>query len=92
LRTSSLRRLPGWACRIRTGESVRELSDWNYVTTSADVGASPAAETLRAQAASYRFAAPVKISADLQLRPRCQQTSPAAGSSIAALRTAHYPT
>jgi transposase-like protein len=80
--------LRGWAC---SGESVRELSDWNYVTTSADVGASPAAETLRAQAASYRFAAPVKISADLQLRPS-QQTSPAAGSSIAALRTAHYPT
>jgi hypothetical protein len=33
--------LPGWACRIRTGESVRELSDWNSVTTSPGVGASP---------------------------------------------------
>ena len=29
-RTSSLRRLRGWAYRIRTGESVRELSDWNF--------------------------------------------------------------
>ena len=26
-------RLPGWAGRTRTGESVRELSDWNRVTT-----------------------------------------------------------
>src|SRR5436190_15895374 len=26
--------LPGWACKIRTGESVGELSDWNSVTTS----------------------------------------------------------
>jgi hypothetical protein len=43
--------LRGWAFRIRTGESVRELSDWNCVTTSPDVGASPAAETLRVQAA-----------------------------------------
>src|SRR5205823_13305693 len=25
--------LPGWAYKIRTGESVRELSDWNSVTT-----------------------------------------------------------
>src|SRR5436190_14400648 len=44
-------RLPGWACKIRTGESVRKLSDWNCVTTSPDVGASPAAETLRGRAA-----------------------------------------
>jgi hypothetical protein len=27
-------RLPGWACRTRTCESVRALSDWNSVTTS----------------------------------------------------------
>ena len=37
LRTSGLRRLRGWAYRIRTGESVRELSDWNFVTTSPEV-------------------------------------------------------
>ena len=35
----------------RTGESVRELSDWNFVTTWPEVGASPAAETLRVRAA-----------------------------------------
>ena len=35
--------LAGWACRIRTGESARELSDWNSVTTSPEVGASWAA-------------------------------------------------
>jgi hypothetical protein len=40
-------RLRGWAFRIRTNESVRELSDWNCVTTSPEGGASPAAETLR---------------------------------------------
>jgi hypothetical protein len=28
--------LPGWACKIRTGESVRELSDWNCVATSSE--------------------------------------------------------
>ena len=44
-------RLRGWACQIRTGESVRGLADWNYVTTSFEVGASPAAETLRVRAA-----------------------------------------
>ena len=33
--------LAGWACRIRTGESLREQSDWNSVTTSPGVGASP---------------------------------------------------
>jgi hypothetical protein len=43
--------LPGWAYRIRTGESVRELFDWNFVTISPEVGASPAAETLRVPAA-----------------------------------------
>ena len=31
-------RLPGWGGRTRTGESVRELSDWNPVTTSPEVG------------------------------------------------------
>ena len=30
----SLRRLRGWGGGTRTGESVRELSDWNRVTTS----------------------------------------------------------
>ena len=39
------------AYRIRTGESVRELSDWNFLTTSPEVGASLAAETLRVRAA-----------------------------------------
>jgi hypothetical protein len=34
-------RLRGWACRTRIGESVRELSDWKYVTTSPGVGAGP---------------------------------------------------
>src|SRR5262244_58551 len=43
--------LRGWAYRIRTGESGRGLSDWNCVTTSPEVGASPAAETLRVRAA-----------------------------------------
>jgi hypothetical protein len=38
-------RLPGWACKTRTGESVRELSDWNSVATSPQLGASGAAET-----------------------------------------------
>src|SRR4029079_2720754 len=32
-------RLPGWACRTRTCESVRALSDWNSVTTSFEIGA-----------------------------------------------------
>jgi hypothetical protein len=43
--------LPGWAYRTRTGESVRALTDWNSVTTSPEVGASRAAETLRVPAA-----------------------------------------
>ena len=43
--------LPGWACRIRTSESVRELLNWICVTISPEVGASPAAETLRVRAA-----------------------------------------
>src|SRR5262249_30786435 len=44
-------RLRGWACKTRTGESVRELSDWNSVATSPQLGASGAAETLRVRAA-----------------------------------------
>ena len=47
--------LPGWACRTRTGESVRELSDWKYVTTSHEVGAGQVAETLRVRAAWIRI-------------------------------------
>ena len=42
-------RLRGWAWRIRTVESVRTLPDWICMTTSPEVGASRAAETLRAQ-------------------------------------------
>jgi hypothetical protein len=38
--------LPGWAYRIRTRESVRALTAWNSVTTSPEVGARRAAETL----------------------------------------------
>jgi hypothetical protein len=64
--------LPGWAYRIRTGESVRQLPDWNYVTTSFEVGASGAAET---------FAVELR-GADLQLQPRCQQTILSAADSI----------
>ena len=55
------RGLRAWACRIRTGESVRELSDWNCVTTWFAMGASRAAERLRVQAASNGFAAPAKV-------------------------------
>jgi hypothetical protein len=44
--------LAGWAFRIRTGESVRKLSDWISLTTSPEVGASRGAEPLRARAAS----------------------------------------
>ena len=43
--------LPGWAYRIRTAESGRGLPDWICVTTWPEVGASPAAETLRVRAA-----------------------------------------
>jgi hypothetical protein len=35
--------LRGWAFRIRTGESVRELCDWNCLATWAEVGARPPA-------------------------------------------------
>src|SRR5262249_47320742 len=45
--------LPGWAYRIRTAESVRELPDWSYVTISFAVAASRAPESLRVQAASH---------------------------------------
>jgi hypothetical protein len=31
--------LAGWACKIRTGESVRELSNWDSVTTWPDASA-----------------------------------------------------
>jgi hypothetical protein len=57
-------RLDGWAYRTRTGVSVLALSDWNCAITSREVGASPAVETRRAQAAWHGFAAPAKISAD----------------------------
>jgi hypothetical protein len=57
-------RLRGWAYRTRTGVSVLALSDWNCAITSREVGASPAVETRRAQAAWHGFAAPAKISAD----------------------------
>jgi Tripartite tricarboxylate transporter family receptor len=38
--------LLGWAYRIRTGESVRELPDWNYGISCPEVGAGGAAEML----------------------------------------------
>jgi hypothetical protein len=37
--------LPGWAYRIRTGESVRDLPDWNYGLSCPEVDAGGAAET-----------------------------------------------
>ena len=43
--------LAGWAYRIRTAESGRGLPDWICVTTWPEIGASPAAETLRVRAA-----------------------------------------
>jgi hypothetical protein len=55
--------LPGWAYRIRTGESVRALSDWNCAATSPEVGAIGVAEIVRAPAAWGA----------LQLKPRLQQ-------------------
>jgi hypothetical protein len=48
-------RLPGWVYRIRTGESVRELPDWNCVTTWAEVGASWAAETCSRSSCNERI-------------------------------------
>ena len=50
-RSTRRRRTAGWACRIRTSESVREPPNWICVTISPEVGASPAAETLRVRAA-----------------------------------------
>jgi hypothetical protein len=58
-------RLRGWAYRTRTGESVRALSDWNPVTTSPEIGASRAAETLPRANCMMR----------MQLGPRFQQMS-----------------
>jgi|SoiMethySBSTD1v2_1073268.scaffolds.fasta_scaffold2201184_1 hypothetical protein len=58
-------RLPGWACRIRTSESVRELSGWNSVTTWPEEGANPAAQTLACELRDM----------DLQLRPRLSRRS-----------------
>jgi CRP/FNR family transcriptional regulator, cyclic AMP receptor protein len=49
-------RLRGWACEIRTAESVRELSDCNFVTTSFEVGAKSGPETLPVQAAQTGIA------------------------------------
>jgi len=40
---------------------VRELSDWNFVTTSPEVLQAPAEETLRVGAALYEFAASANI-------------------------------
>jgi hypothetical protein len=59
--------MPGWACRTRTGESVRGLSNWNSLTTSPEVGASRAAETLRVPAAMNGSAGRAKISAALDI-------------------------
>src|SRR6516164_3719602 len=56
--------LPDWACRIRTGESVRELSDWNSVATLPEV----------VQARRRRPFACELRDTDLQLRPTFQQT------------------
>jgi hypothetical protein len=44
--------LPGWACKIRTGESVRALSHWNCVITSPDLAPARRAETVRVRAMS----------------------------------------
>jgi hypothetical protein len=56
--------LAGWAFRTRTGESVRGLSDWNFVTTAPEVG----------QAWRRRPFARELRDMDLQARPRFQQT------------------
>jgi hypothetical protein len=69
-RTRAETRLRGWAYRIRTGESARELSDWNFVATSPEVGASLAAETLRARAAAMRI-----CSSDRDFRVFCSYGS-----------------
>jgi hypothetical protein len=66
--------LPGWACRIRTSESVREPPNWICVTISPEVGASPAAETRRVRAAVYGFAAPANSAGDLSAAGRSSRT------------------
>ena len=62
-------RLRGWACRIRTSESVREPPNWICVTTSAGGRRRPRSETLRVRAALYGFAAPAKIQQAILARP-----------------------
>ena len=57
--------LAGWAYRIRTGKSGRGLPDWICVTTSPEVGASPAAKTLRVRAALYGIAAPANSAGNI---------------------------
>ena len=66
--------LAGWACRIRTSESVREPPNWICVTISPEVGASPAAETRRVRAAVYGFAAPANSAGDLSAAGRSSRT------------------
>ena len=56
--------LPAWSGRIRTGESVRELSDWNSLATLPEV----------VQARRRRPFACGLRDTDLQLRPTFQQT------------------
>jgi hypothetical protein len=47
-KSPGLRRLPAWAYRTRTGESVRELPDWICVTTSTRAGARVGGDPSRA--------------------------------------------
>jgi len=54
--------LHGWACRIRTGESVRELCDWKCETTAPEVGATGRRRLLRVPA-------PERESETLTFRP-----------------------
>jgi hypothetical protein len=64
-------RLPGWAYRIRTGESGPGTTDWIRVIIRPEIGASRAAENFRVPAALCASAARAKISADdLQVRER----------------------
>ena len=49
--------LAGWACRIRTGESVSTLSDRSSLAISPEIGATKAGETVRVRAAGFDFAA-----------------------------------
>jgi hypothetical protein len=55
--------LAGWAIGLELPKSVRELPHWNYVTTSLEVGASPAAEPFAFELHDTQ----------LQLGPRFQQ-------------------